>query len=153
MPHANRISKTCVEYRIWAGSLSSSDIYASSDGSSEGHGRSSWGFVLQRGGVTFKAGQGTLHGGEIYDAELYGATAALEAALSVRENNGKIYVLLDDQAVVLALETGKTSSNLCLTRVFHEVAKKAKAHVRWVPGYSRISGIEEADAAARAALQ
>ncbi|KAI0995667.1 hypothetical protein K3495_g12514 [Podosphaera aphanis] len=141
------------EHRIWAASISSSDICAYSDGLSEGHGRSSWGFVLQSGAITFKTGQGTLNGGEVYDAELYGATAALEAALSVRENNEKIYVLLDNQAVVLALKTGRTSSSLRLTRVFHEVAKKANARVRWVPGHSRISENEEADAAARAALQ
>ncbi|KAI1005706.1 hypothetical protein K3495_g2518 [Podosphaera aphanis] len=140
-------------HRMWAASISSSDICAYSDGSSEDHGRFSWGFFLQRRGITLKTGQGTLHGGEFYDDELYGATATLEAALSVRENNEKIYVLLDNQAAVLALETGRTSSSLRLTRVFHEVAKIANAHVRWVPGDSRISGNEESEAAARAALQ
>ena len=28
------------------------------------------GYVLQRGGTTFEKGNGTLHGGEVYDAEL-----------------------------------------------------------------------------------
>ena len=40
-------------HKQWAQSTSSSDICAYSDGSSEGHGRSAWGYVLQRGGVTF----------------------------------------------------------------------------------------------------
>ncbi|KAI0998194.1 hypothetical protein K3495_g9999 [Podosphaera aphanis] len=126
------------QHRIRAASISSSDICAYSDGLSEGHGRSSSGFVLQRGSITFKTGQGTLNGGEVYVAELDGATAALEAALS---------------AAVLALQTGRTSSSLRLARVFHEVAKKANTHVRWVPGNPRISRNEEVDAAARAALE
>lgn len=78
---------------------------------------------------------------------------ALRAALSTRRSGEKIYVLLDNQAAVRALQTGRTSSCLKLTRIFHDVSQKANSEVRWVPGHSKIPGNEEADAAARAALQ
>lgn len=84
------------DHTRWANTLSSADICAFSDGSSVGHGRSAWGFVLQRGGITFKRGGGILHGGEVFDAELYGATVAFDAALSVRQTGGKIFILLDN---------------------------------------------------------
>ncbi|KAI0994897.1 hypothetical protein K3495_g13283 [Podosphaera aphanis] len=77
----------------WIQTIASSDICAYSDGSSEGHGRSSWGFVLKRGGQTFKKSHGILHGGEVYDAEIVGATMALRAALLARQEGQRIYVL------------------------------------------------------------
>ncbi|POS83083.1 hypothetical protein EPUL_005064 [Erysiphe pulchra] len=59
------------------------------------------GFVLQRGGINFNRGRGILHGGEVFDAELYGATAALHAALSVRQTGVNIFILLDNQAAII----------------------------------------------------
>ena len=117
-------------HRHWTRSISSFDICAYSDGSSEGIGRSSWGFFLQRGGKTFEHGNGTLHGAEVFDAEIMGATYALLATLRTRQGTEKIYVLLDNQAAVGALQTGRTSSCLRLTRNFHEVAQKADIEVR-----------------------
>lgn len=137
----------------WIGLLTSVDICAYSDGSSEGPGRSSWGYVLQRGGTTFQKGRGALHGGEVYDAEIFGATVALRAALSARQNSEKIFVLLDNQAAVTALQTGKSTSSIRSTKLFHDLAKSVNAEFRWVPGHSKIIGNEEADAEARAALQ
>ncbi|POS85013.1 hypothetical protein EPUL_002447 [Erysiphe pulchra] len=43
-------------HQCWICSISTADICAYSDGSSEGPGRSSWGYILQRGGNTFKRG-------------------------------------------------------------------------------------------------
>ena len=62
-------------------------------------------------------------------------------------------MLLDNQAAVTALKTGKSSSCLKLTREFYYLTQKINAEVRWVPGHSKIGGNEEADVAARAALQ
>ncbi|KAI1005063.1 hypothetical protein K3495_g3155 [Podosphaera aphanis] len=140
-------------HRRWICSISTADICAYSDGSSEGHGRSSWGYVLQRGGDTFKRGHGILHGGEVYDAEIFGATMALRAALSARQNNENIFILLDNQAAVMALQTGNSSSNIRLTYLFHNLAKTTNAEFRWVSGHSNIGGNEEADAEARIALR
>lgn len=137
----------------WVNIVRSADICAFSYGSSERHGRSAWRFVLQRGGIIIERGRGILHGGEVFDAELYGATVAFYAALSARQLDGKIFILLDNQAAVKALKTGKSSSSLLLTRTFHEVEKRANAEVRWVPGHSNITGNVEADAQARAALR
>lgn len=61
----------------WVRSISPIDMCAYSDGSSESHDRSFWGFALQLGGTSFNRGNGTLHGGEVYDAEIQGAAAAL----------------------------------------------------------------------------
>ena len=47
-----------------------SDICTSSDGLSEGYGRSAWGFVLKRDGKTLLKGCGIKHGGEVLDAEI-----------------------------------------------------------------------------------
>lgn len=140
------------DFKRWETLVSPLEICAYSDGSSEGHGRSSWGFVLKRAGTTFKRGNGILYGGEIYDAEIYGATMALLAAISARQSGEKIFVLLDNQAAVGALRTGNTSSCLLLTRTFHDVASKTNVEVKWVPGHSKINGNEEADSEARAAL-
>ena len=139
-------------YFQWLRLISPTDICAYSDGSSEGHDRSSWGYVLQRGGITFDKGNSILHGGEIYDAVLLGAAVALHAALSARRDGEKIHVLLDNQAAVGALQTGKTSSSIKLTRTVYDVAQKAKAEIRWLPGYSGIPGNEEADGEARSTL-
>ncbi|KAI0993393.1 hypothetical protein K3495_g14791 [Podosphaera aphanis] len=78
---------------------------------------------------------------------------ALRAALLARQEGQRIYVLLDNQAAVSALQTGRSSSCLRLVRIFQDVARKAKAEIIWVPGHSKISGNEEADAEACAALQ
>ena len=58
-------------------SVTATDICAYSDGSSEWHGRSAWGFVLKRDGKTSLKGRGTKHGGEVLDAEILGARKAL----------------------------------------------------------------------------
>lgn len=74
-----------------------------SDGSSEGHGRSAWGYALQRGGTTFQKNQETLHGVVAFDAELLGATIALQAALSNRRNEeGKIFCWINQQQLGLS---------------------------------------------------
>lgn len=137
----------------WTQSISPTDICAYSNGSSEGHGRSSWGYVLQRGGSTFQKDKGILFGSEVYDAEIVAATAALRAALLNRRQGEKIFILLDNQAAVMALLTGKSSSSTRATKAFMDVAQKIGAKVRWVPGHSKIAGNEEADTEARAALR
>ena len=141
------------DHVLWTRKIFQLDICAYSDGSSEGHGRSSWGFVLQRGGQTFEKGKGIMHGGEVYDAEIYGAVEALQAAVIARQEGQNIFVLLDNQAAVGALQTGKTTSSLKLTRTFREIARMVNAKVRWVPGHSKIRGNVEADGEARSALR
>ena len=74
-----------MKYELWLGTVTPTNLCAYSDWSSEGPGRSSWRLALQRGGRTIQKGHGTLHGGEVYDAEIFGATIALRAALSPDE--------------------------------------------------------------------
>ena len=78
---------------------------------------------------------------------------ALRAALFARQEGGRIFVLLDNQSAVNALKTGNSASCMWETRTFHDIACKVGAETRWVPGHSKIIGNEEADAAARSALQ
>lgn len=103
--------------------------------------------------MTFQKGKGILHGGEVYDAEILGASMALLAATLARRPGENIYVLLDNQSAVGALLSWKTSSYIRLTQEFLASARKAEAVVRWVPGHSGIGGNEEVDKEARAALQ
>lgn len=55
----------------------------------------------------------------------FGATFALRVALSVRSNVEKILVPLDNQAAVLALQTGKAAASFSiqLTSLFHNQVK------------------------------
>ncbi|POS87205.1 hypothetical protein EPUL_003334 [Erysiphe pulchra] len=62
------------------GTIISEDNCAYSNGPSEGPGRSSSGYVLQRKGTTFQKGYGILYGEEVYDAEIFDATIAIRAA-------------------------------------------------------------------------
>lgn len=140
-------------FKLWARQISRFDICAFSDGSSEGHGRSAWGFSLQKDGVTICSEHGPLHGGEIIDAEIFGAYKALEKALEYNRADQQIHVLLDNQAAVLALQTGRSSSSLTTVINFRELAHMAHVSVKWIPGHSEIRGNDEADAEARAGLR
>lgn len=75
----------------WVRSISTADICTFSDGSSGAHERPSWGFVLQRDGSTFHKHRGILHRGEVYDAEIMGATMVLLAAMQARQGGEKLF--------------------------------------------------------------
>lgn len=145
----------------WIDNMPRSEICAYSDGSSEGHGRSAWGFVLKRDGRLIGKGSGIKHGGEVLDAEIIGARKALKAALEFMEEEQRrkggglqrVHVLLDSQQAVSALLTGFSSTSLEDVRSFRALSEKAQVLVKWVPGNSGIQGNEEADAAGRSALR
>lgn len=113
-------------------SASTVDVCAYSDESSEGLGRSSWGYVLQVGGIVYKKGHGILHRGKVFDAEISSATIALGVALSMRQDGEKIFVLLENQVAVMALQTGKLSASIQLTNLFHNLVKAVEVEFRWV---------------------
>lgn len=69
----------------WINNLPSTVICAYPDGSSIGHGRSSWAFILKRGRRTISRESVIMHGGEVLDAEIRGARKALEAAFRILE--------------------------------------------------------------------
>ncbi|POS87043.1 hypothetical protein EPUL_001932 [Erysiphe pulchra] len=82
-------------------SIGPTDISVFSDGSSIGHGRSSWGYCLLHGNtILHYSNHGPLHGGEVYDAEIVGAFKALERATNLAREGQKIYILLNNQAAV-----------------------------------------------------
>lgn len=137
---------------IWTRRVDPTDICAYLDGSSKRNGRSAEGSVLQRGDQTFEKGRGIIRADEVFDAAIYGATSVLHATLTRRQRGQKIYVLLENQAAVNALKTGKSSSLLRTIRTFHDIARKANIEVRWVIGHSKIKGNAGADAEARTQL-
>lgn len=65
-----------------------------------------------------------------YDAEIMGAFKALGSAITFVEGQ-KIYAILDNQAAVLALQTGKSASSLGIVRRFQELARTVIATVKW----------------------
>lgn len=145
----------------WISDVPGTDICAYSDGSSEGQGRSAWGFVLRKDGKLIGKGSGIKHGEEVLDADIVGARKALEAALEFLVNKKRrkvggsqqIHVFLDSQQAVSALTTGSSSTSLEDVRKFRALSNKAEISEKWVPGHAEIQGNEEADAMARAALR
>lgn len=87
---------------------------------------------MQRRGTTFHKEYGILHGEEVYDAKIIGTTVAFRAAMFTRQNSEKIFVLLDNHAAVIALQTGKSPSSIRLTKLFNrleETTKQTQEHM------------------------
>ena len=145
----------------WISDVPGIDICSYSDGSSEGHGHSAWGFALKKDRKLISKGSGIKHGGEMLDAEIIGVRKALEAALEFTEDersrkgggSWQIHVFLDSQQAVSALMTGSSSTSLKDVRKFRAFSNKAEILVKRVPGHAGIQGNEEADAMAREALR
>lgn len=71
-------------HNLWARTLIRGDICAFLERPFERQGRSVLGFVLQREGRKFENGRGIMHGGEVNDAEIYGALEVLRVAVQGR---------------------------------------------------------------------
>lgn len=65
-----------------------------SNESSGRYGHPSLEFVLQRGEISLRRGRGTSHGGKVFNANLYEATAVFHAALSIRQAEEKSFFYL-----------------------------------------------------------
>ncbi|KAI1004009.1 hypothetical protein K3495_g4203 [Podosphaera aphanis] len=143
----------------WLSRLPQDCLCAYSDRSGAAESRSAWGFAVYFGGTTTNlelSNSGPLVGAEVYDAEVHGAMAALEAIITNlgNRNISKIYFLLDNAEAEQALRTGKTTSSYWRVRRFRRWAKGliTPVRVKWIPGHEGIPGNEMADQLAREAL-
>ena len=70
-------------------------------------------FISDTGTVVGQSGSGKIKSAEVYDAEVHGALAALEAITTSKRDRGRsaIYFLLDNSAADQALLLGKTGSS------------------------------------------
>nr|CCA28121.1 hypothetical protein SS1G_12417 [Albugo laibachii Nc14] len=137
----------------WMSSLPSDTVLAYSDGSSCGPARSAWGYVLYKEGQLIGQGAGAMPGAEVYDAEILGAQKALEAAI-LKAGNSPIKVLLDNSAVVRALQRGRSkSSQAIVDKYIAQTRVHPAVETRWIPGHTGITGNEAADKLAKAALK
>ncbi|KAI0992137.1 hypothetical protein K3495_g16048, partial [Podosphaera aphanis] len=94
----------------WLSRLSPDCLCAYSDGSGAAESRSAWGFTAYFGGVATNLllnDSGFLSGAEVYDAEIHGAMAALEAITTSLSDHhiSTIYVMLDNAEAAQALRT------------------------------------------------
>lgn len=71
----------------------------------------------------------------------------------MRQNEEKIFILLNNQFAVITLQTGKSVSSIWLSKLFHNLAKSVKAEFRCVPGHSILRANEEADLEAQTARE
>lgn len=96
---------------------------------------------------------GPMSGAEIYDAEIFGALKAIEAAME-KAGNAPTKLLLDNKLVVDALLKGQSYSSQSLVEKFMEKIKNHQnIEIRWIPSHSKILGNEIADRLAKAALR
>ncbi|KAI0999584.1 hypothetical protein K3495_g8615 [Podosphaera aphanis] len=137
----------------WLSRLPQDCLCAYSDGSGAAESRSAWGFAVYSGGTTTNlelSNSGPLAGAEVYDAEVHGVMAALEAIITNlgNRNISKTYILLDTAEAVQALRAGKTTSSYWPGRTFRRWARvlTTPVRVKW------ILGNEMADQLARKAL-
>lgn len=123
------------------------DAWIYSDGSQTAKG-TGWGYVIIKDGRTVASQAGALPGAEVFDAEIEGASAALQAALT--HNATHYHVCIDNQAVLLGIIGYGADSSADTFQRFGDMTKIAPVSVHWAPGHVGIPGNEAADALAKA---
>ena len=96
---------------------------------------------------------------EVYDAELYGATQAIQTltplALTTRGRPPRdIWVFLDNAAAIQRLQHLGPGPGQRFSALVHRLARQLtqnniKLHIHWVPGHLNVTGNEKADALAK----
>lgn len=122
------------------------DTWIYSDGSQTAKG-TGWGYVIIQDGRTIASQAGALPGAEVFDAEIEGASAALQAALT--HTATQYHVCIDNQAVLHGIIGHGADSSADAFQRFGEMTQIAPVSVHWAPGHVGIPGNEAADALAK----
>lgn len=96
-------------------------------------------FISGTGTTIEQSGSGKITNADVYDTEVHGALAAIEAITASNRDRGRsaIYILLDNSAAVKALLTGTTDSSFWRIQKFVKMAARSAAPVEmgWIPGH------------------
>ena len=153
-------SKETIESDISDAKLTEIQVY--SDGSRVNN-SSGYGYLVKQGRVVVTEGKGAAgRRTEVYDAEIMGAAAGLEAAVNSPAANlaSGITVWLDNHAAASLLADGRTAPSRPIeSELFRSLKRQWEAtpgllskdsvKVRWLPGHADIEGNERADQLAK----
>ncbi|EKG09164.1 hypothetical protein MPH_13848 [Macrophomina phaseolina MS6] len=118
--------------------------------------KTAWAFVAYRHGTRIQAQNGSLHKAEVFDAEIRGAAEGLTWAATNAEalQATNVVLCIDNTSVIQGID-GHTpaSSQSQFTRLKSTRQElRIPVETRWCPGHMGITGNEEADQLAKAAI-
>lgn len=130
-------------------------IHIYSDGSSMDS-KTAWAFVAYRHGARIHTQSGSLNKAEVFDAEIRGAAEGLAWAAANAEalQATKVTLCIDNTSVIQGIDGHTPASSQSQFMRLKSMRQELRIPVetRWCPGHMGITGNEEADQLAKAAI-